>query len=202
MTYSKKAIPRSLKTAVWLTYVGKKFETKCYVSWCKTLITPFSFETGHNVPESKGGSTSVANLRPICAQCNKSMGNRYTIDEFGRVYASSIAKKDKDKDKDKEKDKQKVKPGFISRISNCLRRGTGPSIHPESFPSIFQNPIYHIERKEEDEHMSDKSITTSQQGSNRPVATVSSKANIKGTADAETCHSTTSSVMQHLPAKI
>jgi len=86
MATAKKAIPKALKTAVWLTYAGKKFETKCFVSWCKTLITPFTFEAGHNVPESKGGATNVQNLRPVCSQCNKSMGNRFTIDEFSKYY--------------------------------------------------------------------------------------------------------------------
>jgi hypothetical protein len=84
----KAAIPRALKNAVWVHYIGKKFEAKCRVAWCTTVVTPFTFETGHNVPESKGGATNVANLRPICSQCNKSMGNTYTIDEFSARFAS------------------------------------------------------------------------------------------------------------------
>ena len=118
MTYAKKAIPKALKTAVWLTYVGRKFETKCHVTWCKTLITPFTFETGHNVPESKGGETHVANLRPICAQCNKSMGNRYSIDEFSRIYES------------------KKKVGLIGRLGACLRVRSG-AVAPERQLSEF-----------------------------------------------------------------
>jgi 5-methylcytosine-specific restriction endonuclease McrA len=83
----KQTIPKSLKNDVWLKYAGKKFDCKCSVSWCKTVITPFTFETGHNIPESKGGTTNVENLRPICSQCNKSMGNNYSIDEFSEKYA-------------------------------------------------------------------------------------------------------------------
>jgi hypothetical protein len=45
-------------------------------------MTPFLFEVGHNVPESKGGATDINNLRP---KCNKSMGDEYTIDEFSAL---------------------------------------------------------------------------------------------------------------------
>ncbi len=85
----KATIPRALKNAVWLEYVGKAFEAKCNVTWCATVVTPFTFEAGHNVPESKGGATNVTNLRPICAQCNKSMGAAYTIDEFSAKFQPS-----------------------------------------------------------------------------------------------------------------
>lgn len=85
--YIKTNIPKSLKQAVWLKHVGQKFEGKCYISWCQNKITPFSFEVGHNIPESKGGSTTIDNLRPLCAQCNKSMGNRFTIDEFNKNHS-------------------------------------------------------------------------------------------------------------------
>lgn len=83
---AKKNIPKALRSAVWETYVGKVYETKCKVEWCKNTINPFIYEVGHNIPESKGGSTTIDNLRPICSQCNKSMGNHYTIDEFNDLY--------------------------------------------------------------------------------------------------------------------
>lgn len=85
----KKTIPKSLKENVWLYYIGEKFTGKCSIQWCNKNITPFNFETGHNIPESKGGVTSIHNLRPICASCNKSMGNRYTIDEFSKIYGGN-----------------------------------------------------------------------------------------------------------------
>ena len=86
MKSAKAAIPRALKNEVWITYVGKAFDAKCNVSWCTTTITPFTFEAGHNIPESKGGATTIANLRPICSQCNKSMGCTFTIDEFSAKF--------------------------------------------------------------------------------------------------------------------
>lgn len=81
----KVKIPGALRQQVWLFYIGEKFNNKCQVVWCKNIITPFTFEVGHNIPESRGGSTDISNLRPICSSCNKSMGNNYTIDEFSNL---------------------------------------------------------------------------------------------------------------------
>jgi hypothetical protein len=66
--------------------MGARYEGKCCVQWCKNKITPFSFEAGHDIPESKGGSTTLDNLRPICSSCNKSMGNRYSIQEYSASF--------------------------------------------------------------------------------------------------------------------
>lgn len=81
-------IPSALRQQVWLEFCGSEhFKQKCFVKWCKNIITPFTFEVGHNIPESKGGSTDISNLRPICSSCNKSMSNNYTIDEFSMLYS-------------------------------------------------------------------------------------------------------------------
>ena len=93
MTIPKKAIPKALRNIVWINNCGEVFRFKCHVSWCKNVMTPFDFETGHNIPESKGGTTTVDNLRPICSQCNKSIGNRYTIDEFSNTFSAVKTKK-------------------------------------------------------------------------------------------------------------
>ena len=85
----KATIPRALREQVWRTWIGKKFEHKCLVTWCENIISVFDFETGHNVPESKGGTLSIDNLRPICAKCNRSMGDNYTIDEFSKISKRS-----------------------------------------------------------------------------------------------------------------
>lgn len=81
----KDKIPKALREQVWISHIGKKFESKCYVSWCKNRITVFDFQSGHNVPESKGGVTDISNLLPICARCNLSMGDNYTIDEWAKL---------------------------------------------------------------------------------------------------------------------
>ena len=83
--FKKAKIPKALKEQVWLTYMGKNFESKCYVKWCNNNINVFDFQTGHNIPESKGGLTILENLRPLCSRCNFSMNNNYTIDEWNKL---------------------------------------------------------------------------------------------------------------------
>jgi len=85
----KKIISKKLREEVWLKHFGKTFSAKCPVQWCTREISVFSFEAGHNIPESKGGNTTIDNLIPICGDCNRSMGDRFTIDEFSKEYASS-----------------------------------------------------------------------------------------------------------------
>jgi len=81
----RKTVSKSLKNNVWIQQYGEKFRCKCSVEWCVTTITPFTFEVGHNKPHSKGGKLEIDNLLPICSTCNKSMGDRYTIDEFSKI---------------------------------------------------------------------------------------------------------------------
>lgn len=87
MKQIKLKIPISLKREVWLKNNGKVFNAKCKVNWCTNEINTFTFECGHNIPESKGGKTSLENLLPICSSCNKSMGNRYTIIGFASRFS-------------------------------------------------------------------------------------------------------------------
>ena len=78
----KKTIPKALRQQVWLNYFGKKFERSCYIGWCKNKISVFNFHVGHDIPESEGGTLDVTNLKPICARCNLSMSDNYTIKEW------------------------------------------------------------------------------------------------------------------------
>ncbi len=84
-TRRKKQIPKALREQVWLKYLGKKYESKCPIGWCKNTITVFDFQSGHIVPESKGGPTTLENLMPICSRCNLSMNNQYTITEWNTL---------------------------------------------------------------------------------------------------------------------
>lgn len=84
-TVQKAKIPKALREQVWRNYKGAVFEAKCHVFWCSNMITVFNFEVGHNIPESKGGTLDLKNLRPICARCNRSMGNTYSIDEWNKL---------------------------------------------------------------------------------------------------------------------
>lgn len=78
----KKNIPKAIKQHVWLYHIGTKFQDKCTVKWCNNTITVFNYHTGHNIPESKGGTINIDNLRPICSNCNLSMNDKYSIDEW------------------------------------------------------------------------------------------------------------------------
>lgn len=77
----KKAIPATIKRLVWNTNIGEMIgKSKCLC--CKsTDITQMSFNCGHIVAEANGGDTIVSNLRPICQNCNSSMGTK-NMDDF------------------------------------------------------------------------------------------------------------------------
>jgi hypothetical protein len=87
----KATIPTAFREQIWLRQFGKVFESKCPVPWCQNIINVYDFESGHNIPESKGGKTTPDNLIPICSRCNKSMGNRYTITEWSALGTSQEA---------------------------------------------------------------------------------------------------------------
>lgn len=84
----RRSTPNALKQQVWIKYNGPIFNAKCKVIWCNNILTPFTFEAGHNIPHSKGGKTTIENLQPICGSCNKSMSDKYTIDEFNKLGVS------------------------------------------------------------------------------------------------------------------
>ena len=90
--HAKKAkIPAAVREQVWLAGCGRVYEAKCTIGWCKNKMTVHDFHCGHNVPESRGGATLLSNLVPICARCNLSMGNTYTIDAWKGVGVSAGA---------------------------------------------------------------------------------------------------------------
>jgi 5-methylcytosine-specific restriction endonuclease McrA len=81
----KKTIPKSMRVAVWNTYVGEDIgRTKCGVCGVADM-TQLNFHCAHVVAESKGGATTVANLRPTCAGCNLSMRTMH-LDEYKQTY--------------------------------------------------------------------------------------------------------------------
>ena len=58
-------------------YIGK---AKC-MCCNSTDITQMSFNCGHIIAEANGGNTIVSNLKPICQNCNSSMGTK-NMNEF------------------------------------------------------------------------------------------------------------------------
>jgi len=85
--YKKKSIPKALKKQVWDKWVGENVGmTKCLCCNHQN-IRQIEFHCGHVIAEKNGGKTNVDNLRPICAQCNLSMGTM-NMDEFQKNYFS------------------------------------------------------------------------------------------------------------------
>ena len=61
----KETIPKRIRELVWTTHNTEVFSNKCYVSWCNNIINVFNFQVGHDIPESKGGTLDIDNLKPI-----------------------------------------------------------------------------------------------------------------------------------------
>lgn len=81
----KETIPKRIRELVWTTHNTEVFSNKCYVSWCNNIINVFNFQVGHDIPESKGGTLDIDNLKPICGNCNLSMSNNYSIKEWSNL---------------------------------------------------------------------------------------------------------------------
>ena len=82
----KEAIPATVKTDVWNAYIGKENgEGDCYC--CKKkCLTQRNFEAGHVISERDGGEPIVDNLRPICRECNGSMGSQHMENFIQKYY--------------------------------------------------------------------------------------------------------------------
>ena len=80
----KKPISATIKRLVWNTNIGEDIgKSKCLC--CKsTDITQMSFNCGHIVAEANGGDTIVSNLKPICQNCNSSMGTK-NMEDFMKL---------------------------------------------------------------------------------------------------------------------
>jgi len=71
-----KQIKVALRSKVWVKYKGKLYRIgKCYC--CdEEEITVDNFHCGHVISRKNGGENDLYNLRPICANCNLSMGTQ------------------------------------------------------------------------------------------------------------------------------
>lgn len=82
-TKKKMSIPKALKEAVWRKYFNDKIDGDCYI--CSRTISITAHDCGHIIPESKGGETNLANLRPVCKTCNTSMATKH-MDDFKQMF--------------------------------------------------------------------------------------------------------------------
>ena len=73
----RKKIPNALRLAVWNDFA--KDSELCFC--CKReKISIANFECGHVVAVKNGGLDNIQNLRPICSQCNRSMGTKNMLE--------------------------------------------------------------------------------------------------------------------------
>jgi 5-methylcytosine-specific restriction endonuclease McrA len=88
--YKKKYINKGIKEKIWLLNFGKNFEVYCPTCNIRKL-NPFSFSTGHIIPEIKGGTLALDNLIPICTHCNSRIGtlNYY---EYKNIISNNVSK--------------------------------------------------------------------------------------------------------------
>lgn len=81
----KKNIPKAMKRLVWDTYIGEEIGLAKCLCCQHANIRQIEFHCGHVVAEANGGLTHLDNLRPICAQCNLSMG-KTDMNEFMKMF--------------------------------------------------------------------------------------------------------------------
>ena len=81
----RKAIPKKIRGEAWKAQFGTSTEGFCYC--CRKGLDIFDdWHAGHIVSHASGGTDTAANLRPVCASCNLSMGTEH-MDAFkARCY--------------------------------------------------------------------------------------------------------------------
>lgn len=82
----KKTIPKNKRSSVWSKTNGDKNKAKCYSCGIVKLDYQGSWECGHVMSENDGGTLDVNNLKPICSNCNKTMGTKNMNDFIKECY--------------------------------------------------------------------------------------------------------------------
>lgn len=82
----RKSIPKPLRMKVWEKYIGDTLRGICFCCH-REPITIANFECGHVLAVARGGENTLANLRPICSMCNKSMGAQHMDDYCATLRA-------------------------------------------------------------------------------------------------------------------
>lgn len=128
--YRKANIPKALREQVWLETFGKIYEHSCHIEWCSNIINVFDFHVGHDIPESKGGTLTIDNLKPICARCNLSMGDNYTISEWQNFKTKTddvkpkvgdVKKTESEKEKNNNDNEKIIPPKYRNKkCFNCF----------------------------------------------------------------------------------
>jgi HNH endonuclease len=92
----RKTIPKAKRTELWDKYFKDKRIGSCLVCNCQLDVVG-TWEAGHVIAYSKGGSDDLENLRPVCQRCNRSMGTQ-NMGEWARInYPNNFVTKKEDK---------------------------------------------------------------------------------------------------------
>jgi 5-methylcytosine-specific restriction endonuclease McrA len=111
----RKPLPKEVRDQVWDRYIGAtKTVGKCYCCRWRP-ITYRDYEVGHNRAVAKGGRDHISNLRPICKQCNRSMGTM-SIERYREKYHGKKTPKGKRQRKRKPKKKKPTGSFQIPKI--------------------------------------------------------------------------------------
>jgi 5-methylcytosine-specific restriction endonuclease McrA len=79
----RKHIPQKIRQDLWEQYYGENYNSLCLI--CKKKISIINFEVGHIISVADGGTDTIDNLKPICRDCNRSMGTTH-MDEYIEKY--------------------------------------------------------------------------------------------------------------------
>ncbi len=114
----KDKIYGNLRHSVWNDYIGRE-KGVGYCFCCNNeQISRTNFECGHIQAESKGGETTLQNLRPICSSCNKSVGTQ-NMETYMKTYGfTKNANWDGIKKHDDIVDNNKLNNVVVNKIKN------------------------------------------------------------------------------------
>jgi len=76
VSFKRQKISKSDRKKVWEREYGKDNEKGVCQVCKKNELNTETFECGHIVSHSNGGTSHITNLRPICGPCNKRMGSK------------------------------------------------------------------------------------------------------------------------------
>tara|TARA_B100000900_G_scaffold386869_1_gene377660 strand:+ start:1363 stop:2433 length:1071 start_codon:yes stop_codon:yes gene_type:complete len=82
----KKRITKKIRKILWFnTYDNFNDNFICPIYFCNNNINYDNFQVGHIISEYNGGTLELNNLKPICKNCNLSMGKN-NWDEWEKEY--------------------------------------------------------------------------------------------------------------------
>jgi 5-methylcytosine-specific restriction endonuclease McrA len=84
----REPIPSAVRSALWKDYFGQSTKGKCMCCQ-REDISKDNFDAGHIISVKDGGENHLSNLKPICGNCNKSMGTK-NMDEFIKKHGFDV----------------------------------------------------------------------------------------------------------------